>query len=410
MEMRGGLDRYAFLCLLAITFLTAIGNTGLISIMPAIGRVIGITDTLVASIFSLSALVWAVASPGWARVADRRGRRPLIQLGLVGFVGSMLGCGLAVFAGLKGLLAPAMTFAAFFLVRSSYGLFGSAAATATQAYVADRTSGQERVRALSGQAGALSLGTIFGPAMAPFLILPPLGLAMPLVLFALAGLLALAMSAVLIPAEHFTPRTPAVGTPAPRARLWRDPAVAPFFRYGITVASIQAMNLYTLGFVVIDRLGKGPVAAQGAVGAAMVAGALAGLFGQWGLVNWLRLGPAAMVRWGSALALAGNALMMLGEGYAPLLVGFALANLGYGLARPGFAAGASLAAGPQAQAGVAGNVSSIAGASIVLPPILSVLLYESWAPAPFVLACAALAGATLYAWLSPAIGRARNVS
>lgn len=409
--MRPTLDRDAYLCLLAITFVTAIGNTGLISIMPAIGRVIGITDTLVASIFSLSALVWATASPWWAGVADRRGRKPLILVGLVGFAGSMAGCGLAVYAGLQGMLAPALTFACFFLVRASYGLFGSASATAAQAYVADRTEGLSRVRALTGQAGALSLGTIVGPALAPFLILPPLALAMPMFLFGAAGLVVLAMSARMIPSE---PRRQASGAGAgdgAAPRMWRDAHVAPFFRFGIILASAQAMNLYTLGFVVIDRLGGAPIAAQKAVGLAMVGGALASLIAQWAIVGWLRLTPTAMTQWGGALAAAGNLLMMAGGGYASLAAGFAIASFGYGLGRPGFAAGASLAAGPTHQGRVAGTVSSIAGASIVAPPIMAVLLYEWWAPAPFVLASAALIAVTVYSLRNPAISAARaNVS
>ncbi|MGF7151107.1 hypothetical protein FHS96_004770 [Sphingomonas zeicaulis] len=409
--MRRALDRNAYLCLLAITFFTAIGNTGLISIMPAIGRVIGISDTLVASIFSLSALVWATASPWWARVADRRGRKPLILVGLVGFAGSMVGCGVAIHAGLAGLLAPASTFACFFLVRASYGLFGSASATASQAYVADRTEGFSRVRALSGQAGALSLGTIVGPALAPFLILPPLALAMPMFLFGAVGLVVLAMSAWMIPPEARRQAGGAGDAGAAPSRMWRDAQVAPFFRFGIILASAQAMNLYTLGFVVIDRLGGAPIAAQKAVGLAMVGGALASLIAQWVVVGWFRLTPTAMTQWGGALAAAGNLLMMAGADYASLAAGFAIASFGYGLGRPGFAAGASLAAGATEQGRVAGTVSSIAGASIVAPPIVAVLLYEWWTPAPFVLASAALAAITVYSLRNPAISAVRpNVS
>lgn len=411
-DAHSGLDRRAFFCLLAITFLTAIGNTGLISIMPAVGREIGITDFLIASIFSLSALVWAAASPWWARVADRGGRKPLIQLGLLGFIGSMVGCSLAVLGGLRGILAPTVTFACFFLVRSSYGFFGSASATATQAYVADRTQGLSRVRALSGQAGALSLGTIFGPAVAPFLILPPLGLATPMLAFGAAGALALALSVSMIPRERQRGRTPdRAPVPASVGRLWRDPAIAPFLMFGIILASVQAMNIYTLGFVVIDRLGVTPVGAQKAVGIAMSCGALSGLLAQWGLVVWLRLTPPAMVRWGAGLALLGNGVMMVGSGYPSLLAGFSLASLGFGLGRPGFTAGASLAAGADRQASVAGAVSSIAGASIVVPPIISVMLYEAWAPAPFVLASGLLLAITVYALVDRALSsRLRNVS
>lgn len=399
---RHNLGRGAFACLLAITFLTAIGNTGLISVMPTIGRVIGINDFLIASIFSLSALVWAVASPWWAVIANQRGRKPLIQLGIIGFIGSMLGCAIVLAAGLRGLIAPILTFALFFVVRSSYGFFGSAAATATQAYIGDRTDGQQRVSALSGMAGALSLGTIFGPAIAPFLIIAPFGLVGPMLGFALFAVGALLLSIWYIPADT-SPE--ASGDAETRARdgsvraLWGDRMVGPLLNYGVVLSSVQAMNIYTLGFVVIDRLGRPPVEAQPSIGFAMVAGALAGLIAQWGMVPLLKLSPTSMMRLGANLALMGNAMMMLGGGYISLVVGFSLACLGFGLGRPGFSAGASLAAGAMRQSAVGGAVSAIAGASIVLPPILSVGLYEIWPAAPFILCCAALAVAGGYSYI-----------
>jgi MFS family permease len=52
-----------------------------------------------------------------------------------------------------------------------YGTFGSAAPPAVQAIVAGRTSREERTQALTLLASAFGLGTILGPAIAPYLVL-----------------------------------------------------------------------------------------------------------------------------------------------------------------------------------------------------------------------------------------------
>ncbi|MDO9247448.1 MAG: MFS transporter, partial [Phenylobacterium sp.] len=72
------LPKSSFAIIFGVSLVTAMGNTGMISVMPAIGRSIGIPDFLVAGVFSLSALLWAGSSPYWARASDRHGRKPLM--------------------------------------------------------------------------------------------------------------------------------------------------------------------------------------------------------------------------------------------------------------------------------------------------------------------------------------------
>src|SRR5882724_6721959 len=98
--------RRAFFLLFCVSVITALGNSGMQSVLPAIGRQIGIPDPMVAAIFSLSALFWALVSPFWARQSDIRGRKPLILLGLAGFVLSMIACGIVVSAGVRHMAAP----------------------------------------------------------------------------------------------------------------------------------------------------------------------------------------------------------------------------------------------------------------------------------------------------------------
>lgn len=389
----------------AVTFLTAIGNIGLVSVMPTIGRLLHIPDFLVAGIFSLSALTWAISAPFWVPRIERKGPNPYIRAGLVGFVVSMGGCALSVELGLLGLLTPFAAFLLFSILRSTYGLLGSAAATATQALIAARTAGAERTRAITTLAGALSLGTIVGPAVAPAMIVDPLGPLGPMLGFALLGGGALAGAFVCLPRD----RPGAVPVPggAPNmslARVWRRKGIGRHLSFGLLLCSAQAINLYTIGFVIIDRMADDPLAAQRMIGLAMTIAAAAALLGQWGFVRLFSPSPLAMMRIGTAFAFSGNALAIFDGDVRTAVAGFILASFGYGLARPGFSAAASLAGSSKDQVAIASAITFIAGASITLPPVLASAAYQWWRPAPFAIA-AAIGGALLLSHLLPALVR-----
>src|SRR5688572_25123012 len=132
---------------------------GLQSVLPTIGREFGLRDTLVAAAFAISALMWTLTSPYWARLSDRLGRKRVIMIGLGGFVASMAGFGLAASSGLEGWLAVMVAFVLMAVARTIYGVFGSAAPIASQAYVADRTGPGQRTQAMSLLASAQGLGT-----------------------------------------------------------------------------------------------------------------------------------------------------------------------------------------------------------------------------------------------------------
>ena len=134
------LRRDHFALLYAGMLVAAAGNTALQSVMPAIGRQMGMNDVWVAIAYTWSAVLWVLTAPYWARQSDRRGRKPLTLLGIGGFVISMTLCGAALAFGLAGFLSGVATFAAFALVRGIYGAVGSATPSAVQAYVAQHGS------------------------------------------------------------------------------------------------------------------------------------------------------------------------------------------------------------------------------------------------------------------------------
>lgn len=395
------LSRERFALLFAVMLVAAAGNTAMQSLMPAIGRELGIPDLWVAVAFSLSAMVWVLTAPHWARMSDKRGRRALMRLGLTGFIISMVICGAGLAMGLAGFIGSGLAFAIFVVGRSVYGGWGSASPPAVQAYIAARTEGDERTNALAAIASSFGLGTIIGPALAPLFIFRPLGLSGPLIVFAVIGALVLAALAMRLPDD--TPKRPArgqiVGEPsiggageaaAPREEAepaeplrWRDPRIFAWHMIGVVGGHGHAALLGVIGFLVIDRLEVPLASAQQAIGLVLMAGAGATLLAQWGLIPRLALSPRALVVWGSAIAAAGATITGLATSMYGITMGFALASLGFGFFRPGFTSGASLSVSPLEQNTVAGMVTSVNGVAFVAAPALGVALYGLWMPLPF---------------------------
>lgn len=407
---KGGLPRRAFTIIFCVSMATAMGNTGLISVLPAIGRSIGIPDPMVSAIFSLSALLWAFSSPGWARASDRYGRKPLMMVGLSGFMISMALCGVVVSAGLRHMAAPMIIFALFLLARALFGLFGAASNPATQAYVAERTPLEGRTQAMASLAGAFGLGTVVGPFLAPLFVYPVLGLAGPLFTF---SVIALAMLFVVwrflpdqkVAPEAQRPRRPVVGGAARERPMWRDPRITPFLVYGFIVATCQTAQAQTLGFLIIDKLGKSPTEAQSSIAIAMMFGAVAGLLAQWGLIRMFEMTPRQLLRWGVAVAAAGNLIVALSPEYYGVVAGYALSSLGFGFARPGFTAGASIAVDSDEQARAAGAIAAVNGINVIFAPMF-VFLYERFGPLPFIVNTALMVTLLIYAFRNVALRNA----
>lgn len=406
----GRLPRATMMVLCAVSVMMGIGYTGIQALLPTIGREIGIADSLVAWIFSLAAILVMVFSPIWARLSDVRGRKPIILVGVTGYIISMAGFAVGVSAGVWGLAPPLAIFIWLLVTRGINGGVGAASQPATQAYVADHTTPETRTQAIAIIAGANGLGTILGPLVAPLLVFEPLGLAGPLYAFAACGL------AVWICAWRYLPDDrrgrgqssgeaagPATAPVAMRVVLGY-PQLRPFLVYG-AVSSLVGVGLtQTVGFVIIDQVGRSPVAALPYITLAMMVGAASAVFGQWGLAPLFRMQPGGLMKWGAGLGILGGAMMIATQHYALTVAGFGLFSLGLSLGRPGFTAGASLAVGPAEQGSAAGLIAAIGGASPLLSPLF-LLLYGVASPAPFVLAAVVMAALWIYSLVDRHLSR-----
>ncbi len=420
--IRAQLPRAEFTLIFLVLLVIAAGNTALQSVLPALGRALHLPDLAVAGFFSLSAIVWTVSAPYWARRSDNEGRKHVILIGLTGFTAATLLGALVIQIGQRGMIVPVVFIIALAVARAVFGLFGSATMPASQAYVAARTSRRDRTAALAQLASAFGLGTIVGPALAPFFVLPYVRLAGPLFVFAALGFAVLLFVRARLPDDSNRAPDDATGSPAsmpsiggapsgasevnaaegsPPRLSWRDPRIRPWIVFGALSANAQAAASQSLGFLVIDRMHMDPEAAQRFIGIALMAGAASALLAQWGLINNFGMKPRHLLRWGAAFAAAGLGLLAVAADYHAIVVAYGLTGVGFGFTRPGYTAGPSLSCHTDEQGAVAGAVTAINGGAFIVAPAIGIGLYQLDPQAPFILSAAIMAALLWFAWANP---------
>ena len=409
-----------FILLFVVMLTIAGGNTALQSVLPALGRSLKVPDSAVAAAFSVSALLWVLAAPFWANRSDRHGRRAMILLGMGGFALSLAICGIFLAAGINGWIGGTTAFICFIGGRLIYGTFGAAAPPAVQALVAGSTTCAERTKALTLLGSAFGLGTILGPAIAPYLLLGSIGtveigLAGPAFIFSLFGVCVWIAVRQILPSDRIAASDaaaadyhgaanayPSIGGQSSGASItaatephsepigYTDPRVRSWMIAGLVMGHGQAMTGQAIGFLVIDRLHVVPAQALAPTAIVLMMGAGAALLVQWGIIPNLNLRPRTMMLTGLIFAAMGCALTGLATSLYGIACAYGLASVGFGFTRPAFTAGASLAVGPDAQGSVAGKVTSINGAAFVLGPSIGVGLYQIRPFLPYVVAGVAM--------------------
>lgn len=362
-----------FVCLLVI----GAGNSMLLAVAPPLVRQLGLSDSSVGWIFSLSALLWVFCSPHWGRTSDRTGRKPIIALGLGAYAVSMGSFGAVVMLGLNGILSGIWLFAMLMLARAIFGAFGSASSPAAQAYIADRTTRMERTEQLAGLSAAFAFGQAFGPAICAALA-AKLGLVFPIVLVAVLA----AVTSFLI--WRFLPENTPPKAEQRQSSDWKqslalasDRRLSGFLIYGFGLSLIAGITVQVFGLFTMDRLNvSGEQGAEYAAAGFMV-NALAFLATQLGILPRLKMAPRLLMAWGAGSFALGVGIQIMAPSLGALMVALAVQGLGGGLARAGFAGGSSIAVRPHEQGTAAGLVVAINGAGFVFSPLLGGVVYEN---------------------------------
>jgi len=109
---------------------------------------------LLTSIYPLFQLIFVVV---WGKLSDRYGRKPIILIGLIGFVIMQLLTGLAT------------SLTMLYIARIFGGIFTSSVIPVSNAYLSDITSEKRRTKIMAWSGVAISSGVIFSPVLGSFL-------------------------------------------------------------------------------------------------------------------------------------------------------------------------------------------------------------------------------------------------
>ena len=368
--------RLAFGLLLGAVMCLGMGQTITFAILPPIGRELGLSERQVGGIFSVSAMMWVLFSPYWGALSDRWGRKPVILIGMLGYIVSTAAFTSAIAFGLAGTASILSVYILMIVTRSIYGLIGPGVRVASQAYIVDRTSLKDRTVAIAGMSAAFGLGNVLGPGLGSAFTV--FGLLAPL--WAIVVLVVLVAIAIIF----LLPENSAPGASSVADRLpMRDPRIRPFLIYGFAASFAVATPMQASAFYFIDVLGLSADNAAQYVGVGLSGAALAALFSQLVLVQRFRLPPSFMMIAGAAILILAQLSMAASSTFAPMVFALMLNGLGAGMALPGFAAGASLAVGASEQGAVAGITGAMGALGFSIVPIVNLSLYKYGPQLPF---------------------------
>ncbi|MSO44028.1 MAG: MFS transporter [Thermoleophilia bacterium] len=348
-----------------------IGFGIVIPLVPLYAEQFGASVIEIGLLTGVYALMQLIFAPIWGRVSDRFGRRPVI-------LGSLLGSSVAwLMFGFAGALWV------LFLARILDGISGASYAAA-QAYVADITTTEDRVRGMGLIGAAFGLGFIIGPGIgAVFATISP---SAPFMVAATAALLNFVVAyrrlpESLVPGAHAAARR-SRWTALIRAVGSRDVGPLVWISFIGSLGFIGMESVFTLfgnrqfGFGLTET---GLVFVFIGVFAAIVQG---------GLVHRLtkRFGEWPVLRTGLWLTAAALILLGLSTQLWQLFPALALLALASGLVFPTISGLVSQRTAAADQGGILGILASAGGLARLVAPIGATVVFQTiGAPAPLII-------------------------
>jgi len=341
-------------------------------------------------------LVQLIFAPLWGRWSDRIGRRPLVLIGIAGYVLAQVLFGLANSLWL------------LYAARTIGGILSSATLPVAAAYVADMTTKEERGRGMAWFGTAVSLGVVVGPALGGMLSRRDWhfnwsyghfmvdSFSTPFFAAAFLGVLTLFAAIRWLPESLYSRGTQAAN--AEMKRDWRTlvKSLRPLLALALAGQLVLTIFEGTFALYAQARFNYGPIE----VGAVFVVCGLVMTVFQAGAVGFLagRIGEIYQIGAGFALMGTGIALLSTARTTFFVFAFVALLALGMAFIAPNVAALISKRGGRQAGAalGVQNAVNSLGQAS---GPLLGGALFVWQMNAPYVLSGALLIGIALaIAW------------
>ena len=171
-----------------VLFVVMLGYGIVIPIFPFYIEEMGAGGMELGLLTASYAVMRLIFGPIWGGLSDRFGRKPILLIGILGYVITMVWFGLA------------NTLWMLFAARILSGVLSSATAPTTMAYIGDSSPEDERGGGMGLLGAAGGGGTIVGPAMGGFLATN--SLSTPFFIAAGMALLSLILAIIFLPESH----------------------------------------------------------------------------------------------------------------------------------------------------------------------------------------------------------------
>ena len=358
-DMMGGLIVFPLIPFYAKRLL---GHGPLWHLLDSVGM--GGQGTVVSLLVVVFALAQLISAPLWGRVSDKVGRRPAL---LIGLGGSALAYLIFAYANSLELLV---------LCRLVQGAGGGTVGV-VQAYVADATKPEDRVKALGWLSAATNAGVAIGPAIGSWTL--NFGTSGPGLAAAAISMLNMVFVWFYLTESYDIAAVNAIGKKITRSReaVWRvvthsgEPASRLIWIYAITMGSFQVMTV-VLALFLASKFGVTEKTIGWFFAYVGIISFVTRAFVLGKMVDWLR--EAKLSRLGMVLLAVGLATMPLAPNIPILAISVALVPLGTAFTFP-CVTGLLSRIVPQHERGLyMGVQQTFGGIARVLGPI-----YAGWA-------------------------------
>lgn len=352
----------------------------MLATLPSMGRQADLSEFHIATIMSSSALIFAIGTNVWSKIARRAGFKRILIVGLAGYSAGTFAFASAWMAGFSGIISGTNLFLALLISRSLQSTIMSATPPSAVGYAVAISSASGRVSAISKVTSASNVGQIIGPAYAGLLV--GFGLLAPLYSIVILTMLALILVVLKLPV--LPPQSLEQNTQSPNA-VKDNPTRLPyvFVASCVCVFAAMAMMQQTMGFFFIDFYAKSPVEAARLVGFAMMMSAATSLTVQFTVVQKARISKESMMSIALPLLSLAYLVLFLQQSFTVSYLGMAIMGVGMGMAYPSLAAAATTYCSPSQQSSITGLITATTAMGYIVGPPLAATLYQVNIALPF---------------------------
>ena len=351
-------------------FSVGLGQSFAFVLVPPLARDLGLSVVETATIFSISAVAWALTSGSWGRASDRYGRRNIAIIGLIGYSISIIALITPLFLVEKNILSFVYLLPLLILGRLINGLIGSATRPAAFAYVADTSNRSKRTKKFARLESSFLIGTIMGPMVGGFLFLYSKSL--PFYLFSLCGLIAAIGIFISFPKNNsFVIKAEKVVDKL----SYKDKSVWPFLLIAALASFCQASLLQSIGFYITDVFSNEkdlPLV----ISLTFTLLSISTVVSQYIFTDLKPVANNKLLIYGTFLISISYIFAAFSSSIALFYLAIMVNGFGSGMFRPANASSLSLAQTPDNQGKAAGYLGSVMPIGHILVPIIAMPIYQ----------------------------------